>query len=240
MYYRNNISGTVILCEVMAEFGVKSIVFSSSATVYGIPKEVPLKEDFPLSTTNPYGSTKLMIEGILKDLYNADKEWDITVLRYFNPIGAHDSGLIGEDPNGIPNNLMPYITKVASKQLPCLGVFGNDYPTPDGTGIRDYIHVVDLADGHVKAISHMNGYQVFNLGTGVGYSVLDLVKAFIKGNGVDVPYEIKERRPGDIAENFADATRAKEILGWTAKYGIEDMCRSSWNFTLKALERKSK
>ena len=240
MYYRNNISGTVILCEVMAEFGVKSIVFSSSATVYGIPEEVPLKEDFPLSTTNPYGSTKLMIEGILKDLYNADKEWDITVLRYFNPIGAHDSGLIGEDPNGIPNNLMPYITKVASKQLPCLGVFGNDYPTPDGTGIRDYIHVVDLADGHVKAISHMNGYQVFNLGTGVGYSVLDLVKAFIKVNGVDVPYEIKERRPGDIAENFADATRAKEILGWTAKYGIEDMCRSSWNFTLKALERKSK
>ena len=240
MYYRNNISGTVILCEVMAEFGVKSIVFSSSATVYGIPKEVPLKEDFPLSTTNPYGSTKLMIEGILKDLYNADKEWDITVLRYFNPIGAHDSGLIGEDPNGIPNNLMPYITKVASKQLPCLGVFGNDYPTPDGTGIRDYIHVVDLADGHVKAISHMNGYQVFNLGTGVGYSVLDLVKAFIKVNGVNVPYEIKERRPGDIAENFADATRAKEILGWTAKYGIEDMCRSSWNFTLKALERKSK
>ena len=240
MYYRNNISGTVILCEVMAEFGVKSIVFSSSATVYGIPKEVPLKEDFPLSTTNPYGSTKLMIEGILKDLYNADKEWDITVLRYFNPIGAHDSGLIAEDPNGIPNNLMPYITKVASKQLPCLGVFGNDYPTPDGTGIRDYIHVVDLADGHVKAISHMNGYQVFNLGTGVGYSVLDLVKAFIKVNGVDVPYEIKERRPGDIAENFADATRAKEILGWTAKYGIEDMCRSSWNFTLKALERKSK
>ena len=240
LYYRNNISGTVILCEVMAEFGVKSIVFSSSATVYGIPKEVPLKEDFPLSTTNPYGSTKLMIEGILKDLYNADNEWDITVLRYFNPIGAHDSGLIGEDPNGIPNNLMPYITKVASKQLPCLGVFGNDYPTPDGTGIRDYIHVVDLADGHVKAISHMDGYQVFNLGTGVGYSVLDLVKAFIKVNGVDVPYEIKDRRPGDIAENFADATKAKEILGWTAKYGIEDMCRSSWNFTLKALERKSK
>ena len=240
LYYRNNISGTVILCEVMAEFGVKSMVFSYSATVYGIPKEVPLKEDFPLSTTNPYGSTKLMIEGILKDLYNADNEWDITVLRYFNPIGAHDSGLIGEDPNGIPNNLMPYITKVASKQLPCLGVFGNDYPTPDGTGIRDYIHVVDLADGHVKAISHMDGYQVFNLGTGVGYSVLDLVKAFIKVNGVDVPYEIKDRRPGDIAENFADATRAKEILGWTAKYGIEDMCRSSWNFTLKALERKSK
>lgn len=240
LYYRNNISGTVILCEVMAEFGVKNIVFSSSATVYGVPKEVPLKEDFPLSTTNPYGSTKLMIEGILKDLYNADNEWNITVLRYFNPIGAHESGLIGEDPNGIPNNLMPYITKVASKQLPCLGVFGNDYPTPDGTGIRDYIHVVDLADGHVKAINHMSGYQVFNLGTGVGYSVLDLVNAFVKVNGVDVPYEIKSRRPGDIAENFADATKAKQILGWTAKYGIEDMCRSSWNFTLKALERKNK
>ena len=240
LYYRNNISGTVILCEVMAEFGVKSIVFSSSATVYGIPKEVPLKEDFPLSTTNPYGSTKLMIEGILKDLYNADNEWDITVLRYFNPIGAHESGLIGEDPNGIPNNLMPYITKVASKQLPCLGVFGNDYATHDGTGVRDYIHVVDLADGHVKAINHMDGYQVFNLGTGVGYSVLDIVNAFVKVNGVEVPYQIKERRPGDIAENYADATRAKEVLGWTAKYGIEDMCRSSWNFTLKALERKSK
>ena len=240
LYYRNNISGTVILCEVMAEYGVKSMVFSSSATVYGIPKEVPLREDFPLSTTNPYGSTKLMIEGILKDVYNADNEWDITILRYFNPIGAHDSGLIGEDPNGIPNNLMPYITKVASKQLPCLGVFGSDYPTHDGTGVRDYIHVVDLADGHVKAIDHMSGYQVFNLGTGVGYSVLDIVNAFIKVNGVDVPYEIKERRPGDIAENFADATRAKEVLGWTAKYGIEDMCRSSWNFTAKALERKSK
>ncbi|MBR3995571.1 MAG: UDP-glucose 4-epimerase GalE [Clostridia bacterium] len=240
LYYRNNISGTVILCEVMAEYGVKSMVFSSSATVYGIPKEVPLREDFPLSTTNPYGSTKLMIEGILKDVYNADNEWDITILRYFNPIGAHDSGLIGEDPNGIPNNLMPYITKVASKQLPCLGVFGNDYPTHDGTGVRDYIHVVDLADGHVKAIDHMSGYQVFNLGTGVGYSVLDIVNAFVKVNGVDVPYEIKERRPGDIAENFADATRAKEVLGWTAKYGIEDMCRSSWNFTVKAMERKSK
>lgn len=240
LYYRNNISGTVILCEVMAEYGVKSMVFSSSATVYGVPKEVPLREDFPLSTTNPYGSTKLMIEGILKDVYNADNEWDITILRYFNPIGAHDSGLIGEDPNGIPNNLMPYITKVASKQLPCLGVFGSDYPTHDGTGVRDYIHVVDLADGHVKAIDHMSGYQVFNLGTGVGYSVLDIVNAFIKVNGVDVPYEIKERRPGDIAENFADATRAKEVLGWTAKYGIEDMCRSSWNFTAKALERKSK
>ncbi len=240
LYYHNNITGTLILCEVMAKFGVKNMVFSSSATVYGVPKEVPLKEDFPLSTTNPYGSTKLMIEGILKDLYAADKEWNITILRYFNPIGAHDSGLIGEDPNGIPNNLMPYITKVASKQLPVLGVFGNDYPTHDGTGVRDYIHVVDLADGHVKAINNLDGCQVFNLGTGVGYSVLDIVKAFIKVNDVDVPYEIKDRRPGDIAENYADATRAKEVLGWTAKYGIEDMCRSSWNFTLKTLERKEK
>lgn len=240
LYYRNNISGTVILCEVMAEFGVKSIVFSSSATVYGVPKEVPLKEDHPLSTTNPYGSTKLMIEYILKDVYNADKDWNVTILRYFNPIGAHDSGLIGEDPNGIPNNLMPYITKVASKQLPELGVFGNDYPTHDGTGVRDYIHVVDLALGHVKAIDHMDGYQVFNLGTGTGYSVLDLVNAFEKVNGVKVPYSIKPRRSGDVAENYADATRAKEVLGWTAKYGIEDMCRSSWNFTLKSLERKKK
>lgn len=239
LYYRNNISGTIILLEVMQEFGVKDIVFSSSATVYGVPKEVPLKEDFPLSTTNPYGATKLMIEGILKDLYASDNSWNITILRYFNPIGAHESGLIGEDPNGIPNNLMPYITKVASKQLPVLGVFGNDYDTHDGTGVRDFIHVVDLAIGHVKALEHMNGCQVFNLGTGNGYSVLDLVNAFIKVNGVDVPYVIKERRPGDIAENYADPTKAKEVLGWSAKYGIEEMCRSSWNFTLKSLERKA-
>lgn len=240
LYYRNNISGTIVLLEVMQEFGIKDIVFSSSATVYGIPKEVPLKEDFPLSTTNPYGSTKLMIEEILKYLYVSDNSWNITILRYFNPIGAHESGLIGEDPNGIPNNLMPYITKVASNQLTVLSVFGNDYETHDGTGVRDYIHVVDLAVGHVKAIDRMNGYQVFNLGTGNGYSVLDLVNTFVKVTGVDVPYVIKDRRPGDIAKNYADPTRAGEILGWTAKYGIEDMCRSSWKFTLKTLERKKK
>ena len=230
LYYRNNISGTVILCEVMAEFGVKNIVFSSSATVYGVPKEVPLKEDHPLSTTNPYGSTKLMIEYILKDVYNADKDWNVTVLRYFNPIGAHDSGLIGEDPNGIPNNLMPYITKVASKQLPELGVFGNDYPTHDGTGVRDYIHVVDLAVDHVKAIDHMDGYQVFNLGTGTGYSVLDIVNAFEKVNGVKVPYSIKPRRPGDIATCYCNPAKAEAELGWKAQYGIEEMCRDSWNW----------
>ncbi len=236
LYYRNNIAGTVTLCESMAAHGCKNIVFSSSATVYGVPETVPLKEDFPLSTTNPYGSTKLMIEGILKDVYNSDNEWNITVLRYFNPIGAHESGLIGEDPNGIPNNLMPYITKVASKQLPVLNVFGDDYPTHDGTGVRDYIHVVDLAIGHIKAIEKLGGYSVFNLGTGTGYSVLDIVKAFIKVNGVDVPYVIKERRPGDVAENYADPTKSREQLGWVAKYNIEDMCRTSWNFTKKSIE----
>ncbi len=235
LYYHNNITGTLILCESMAAHGCKNIVFSSSATVYGVPKTVPLKEDFPLSTTNPYGSTKLFIEGILKDIYKADNEWNVTILRYFNPIGAHESGLLGEDPNGIPNNLMPYITKVASKQLPVLNVFGNDYPTPDGTGVRDYIHVVDLAVGHIKAIEHMGGCRVYNLGTGKGYSVLDIVHAFIKANGVDVPYVIKERRPGDVAENYADATKAKEELGWVAEHDIDDMCRSSWNFTKKSI-----
>lgn len=235
LYYHNNITGTLILCEVMAEHGCKNIVFSSSATVYGVPKEVPLREDFPLSTTNPYGSTKLMIEGILKDIHKADGEWNVTILRYFNPIGAHESGLIGEDPNGIPNNLMPYITKVAAKKLPVLHVFGNDYPTKDGTGVRDYIHVVDLALGHIKAIEKLGGYKVFNLGTGTGYSVLDIVNAFVKVNGVDVPYVIEERRPGDVAENYADPAKSRDELGWTAKYGIEDMCRSSWNFTKKSL-----
>ena len=235
LYYHNNITGTLILCESMAAHGCKNIVFSSSATVYGVPKTVPLKEDFPLSTTNPYGSTKLFIEGILKDIYKADNEWNVTILRYFNPIGAHESGLLGEDPNGIPNNLMPYITRVASKQLPVLNVFGNDYPTPDGTGVRDYIHVVDLAVGHIKAIEHMGGCRVYNLGTGKGYSVLDIVHAFIKANGVDVPYVIKERRPGDVAENYADATKAKEELGWVAEHDIDDMCRSSWNFTKKSI-----
>ena len=231
-YYHNNITGTLLLCKVMRKHGCKNIVFSSSATVYGAPKSVPIKEDFPLSTTNPYGSTKLMIENILRDIYVSDNEWNITLLRYFNPIGAHESGLIGEEPNGIPNNLMPYIVKVAAGQLPCLNVFGNDYPTHDGTGVRDYIHVCDLAVGHIKALENLGGVRTYNLGTGRGYSVLDIVKAFEKANGVKVPYIIKDRRPGDIAECYADPTKAKNELGWVAVHGIEDMCSSSWNFLL--------
>ena len=231
-YYHNNITGTLLLCRVMRKHGCKNIVFSSSATVYGAPKSVPIKEDFPLSTTNPYGSTKLMIENILRDIYVSDNEWNITLLRYFNPIGAHESGLIGEEPNGIPNNLMPYIVKVAAGQLPYLNVFGNDYPTHDGTGVRDYIHVCDLAVGHIKALENLGGVRVYNLGTGRGYSVLDIVKAFEKVNGVKVPYIIKDRRPGDIAECYADPTKAKNELGWVAVHGIEDMCSSSWNFLL--------
>ena len=231
-YYHNNITGTLLLCRVMRKRGCKNIVFSSSATVYGAPKSVPIKEDFPLSTTNPYGSTKLMIENILRDIYVSDNEWNITLLRYFNPIGAHESGLIGEEPNGIPNNLMPYIVKVAAGQLPYLNVFGNDYPTHDGTGVRDYIHVCDLAVGHIKALENLGGVRVYNLGTGRGYSVLDIVKAFEKANGVKVPYIIKDRRPGDIAECYADPTKAKNELGWVAVHGIEDMCSSSWNFLL--------
>ena len=231
-YYHNNITGTLLLCRVMRKHGCKNIVFSSSATVYGAPKSVPIKEDFPLSTTNPYGSTKLMIENILRDIYVSDNEWNITLLRYFNPIGAHESGLIGEEPNGIPNNLMPYIVKVAAGQLPYLNVFGNDYPTHDGTGVRDYIHVCDLAVGHIKALENLGGVRVYNLGTGRGYSVLDIVKAFEKANGVKVPYIIKDRRPGDIAECYADPTKAKNELGWVAVHGIEDMCSSSWNFLL--------
>lgn len=231
-YYHNNITGTLLLCRVMRKHGCKNIVFSSSATVYGAPKSVPIKEDFPLSTTNPYGSTKLMIENILRDIYVSDNEWNITLLRYFNPIGAHESGLIGEEPNGIPNNLMPYIVKVAAGQLPYLNVFGNDYPTHDGTGVRDYIHVCDLAVGHIKALENLGGVRVYNLGTGRGYSVLDIVKAFEKANCVKVPYIIKDRRPGDIAECYADPTKAKNELGWVAVHGIEDMCSSSWNFLL--------
>ena len=231
-YYHNNITGTLLLCRVMRKRGCKNIVFSSSATVYGAPKSVPIKEDFPLSTTNPYGSTKLMIENILRNIYVSDNEWNITLLRYFNPIGAHESGLIGEEPNGIPNNLMPYIVKVAAGQLPYLNVFGNDYPTHDGTGVRDYIHVCDLAVGHIKALENLGGVRVYNLGTGRGYSVLDIVKAFEKANGVKVPYIIKDRRPGDIAECYADPTKAKNELGWVAVHGIEDMCSSSWNFLL--------
>lgn len=232
-YYHNNITGTLILCDVMRNHGCKKIVFSSSATVYGSPKSVPIREDFPLSTTNPYGSTKLMLEQILSDFCVPDKDWSVTLLRYFNPIGAHKSGLLGENPNGIPNNLMPYICQVADGRLEKLNVFGNDYPTHDGTGVRDYIHVVDLADGHVKALTETRregGVHIFNLGTGVGYSVLDIVHAFEKANNVEVPYAIAPRRAGDIAECYADATRAKEILGWEAQFGIEAMCRDSWNF----------
>lgn len=230
MYYHNNLTGTFNLCKVMQDFGVKSIVFSSSATVYGSPKAVPIVEDFPLSTTNPYGTTKLMIEMILKDLYIADNEWKIAVLRYFNPIGAHKSGLIGESPNGIPNNLMPYITKVWNGSLPYLRVFGDDYDTPDGTGVRDYIHVVDLALGHIKAIEYIrknSGIDYFNLGTGNGYSVLDIVKAFERATGSKIEYRIVERRAGDIAECYADPTKAKKLLGWEAVRGLDEMCEDS-------------
>ena len=234
LYYNNNITGTLVLLDVMNEFNVKNIVFSSSATVYGSPAEIPITENCPKGEiTNPYGQTKSMIEQILTDIYKADTEWNIILLRYFNPIGAHKSGRIGENPNGIPNNLMPYITQVAVGRLKCLGVFGNDYPTPDGTGVRDYIHVVDLALGHVKAIEKIStnpGLKVYNLGTGKGYSVLDIVKNFEKASGVKIPYEIKPRRAGDIAECYADASKAKEELGWEAQYGILEMCEDSWRW----------
>ena len=234
MYYHNNITGALILLETMNKFGCKKIVFSSSATVYGNPKTVPIKEDFPLSTTNPYGSTKLMIEHILNDVYKADNEWSIVILRYFNPIGAHESGKIGENPNGIPNNLMPYINYVAVGKLDHLNVFGNDYDTEDGTGVRDYIHVVDLAKGHLKAIDkarEVTGVNIYNLGTGKGYSVLDIVNTFQDVNGIEIKYEIVERRPGDIATCYADPTKAKEELGWTADKDLEQMCKDAWNFT---------
>ena len=236
MYYRNNLDSTLSLIEVANEFNVKKIAFSSSATVYGKPDHLPIKEDFPLSTTNPYGTTKLMIERILKDLYTADNTWSIAILRYFNPIGAHKSGLIGENPNGIPNNLMPYIIKVATGELKCLGVFGNDYDTIDGTGVRDYIHVVDLAKGHVKAIEKIlneTGCDAYNLGTGKGYSVLDLVNTFMKVNNVDVKYEIKERRKGDIDACYADPSYAYEKLGWKAEKDINEMCLDAYNFVKK-------
>lgn len=232
-YYHNNITGTLILLKVMKKYNCKKIVFSSSATVYGAPKTVPIKEDFPLSTTNPYGTTKLMIEQILKDVCVADKDFGAILLRYFNPIGAHESGKIGENPRGIPNNLMPYIVRVAKGEYKELSVFGNDYPTPDGTGVRDFIHVVDLSIGHIHALDKLEnfkGVEVYNLGTGHGYSVLELVKTFEKINNVKVPYKIVERRPGDIAECYADATKAKEELGWEAHKSIEDMCRDSWKF----------
>ena len=232
-YYHNNITGTLQLCELMNEYGCKRIIFSSSATVYGSPKTVPITEDFPLSTTNPYGSTKLMLERILSDFCVPDPEWSVVLLRYFNPIGAHESGLIGERPNGIPNNLMPYIMQVAVGKLPELGVFGDDYDTPDGTGVRDYIHVVDLAKGHVNAVDKVTdatGVNIYNLGTGNGYSVLDIVKAFEAANGVKIPYVIKPRRAGDIATCYANPKKAKEELGWEAQYDLERMCKDSWRF----------
>lgn len=233
-YYMNNISGTLEMCKVMREYGVKNIIFSSSATVYGDPKQIPITEECPKGQcTNPYGWTKSMLEQILTDIQKADNEWNVILLRYFNPIGAHKSGLIGEDPNGIPNNLMPYITKVATGQLPRVNVFGNDYPTPDGTGVRDYIHVVDLAIGHLKAIEKLSenpGVKVYNLGTGKGYSVLEVIENFSKACGKDIPYVITDRRAGDIAECYADPSLAKKELGWEAKYGIKEMCEDSWNW----------
>lgn len=233
-YYHNNITGTLILLDVMRKHDVKNIVFSSSSTVYGIPEVIPVTEKCPKGEiTNPYGQTKGMLEQVLTDIQKADPEWNVILLRYFNPIGAHKSGKIGENPNGIPNNLMPYITQVAVGKLKELGVFGNDYDTPDGTGVRDYIHVVDLALGHVKAIEKIKenpGLKIYNLGTGKGYSVLDIVKAFEEANGVKIPYVIKERRAGDIACNYADASLAKEEMGWEAQYGIKEMCEDSWRW----------
>ena len=233
-YYHNNITGTLILCDVMRNHGVKNIVFSSSATVYGDPAFVPITEDCPKGQiTNPYGQTKSMLEQILTDFHVADPEWNVVLLRYFNPIGAHESGLIGEDPKGIPNNLVPYIAQVAVGKLQCLGVFGNDYPTHDGTGVRDYIHVVDLAVGHVKALKKIEekaGVCIYNLGTGKGYSVLDVVKAYEKACGREIKYEIKPRRPGDIATCYADASKAREDVGWEAERGIEAMCAESWRW----------
>ncbi len=233
MYYENNISGTVNLLQLMEEYGVKKIVFSSSATVYGEPQTVPIDENAPNSATNPYGRTKLYIEGILKDVCVADKDFSVALLRYFNPIGAHSSGLIGENPNGIPNNLMPRICQTAKGIMKSLTVFGDDYPTPDGTGVRDYIHVCDLADGHLAALDKLEnsvGVHIYNLGTGTGYSVYDLIGTFIRVNGVDVPYIVCPRRPGDVPTIYANPEKAKAELGWEAKRGLEDMCRSSWNF----------
>ena len=236
MYYRNNLDSTLSLLEIMDEFNCKNLVFSSSATVYGKPETLPIKESSPLSATNPYGETKLVIETILKDLYKSDNEWNIVILRYFNPVGAHKSGLIGENPNGIPNNLMPYIVKVATKEYDHLNIFGNDYSTVDGTGVRDYIHVVDLAQGHVKAIEYINkncGLDVINLGTGKGYSVLEMVKAFEEANDINVPYEIQERRPGDIDACYADVSYAREKLGFVAHKDLKDMCKDAYNYIKK-------
>jgi len=237
-YYDNNISGCLVLLETMQKYGVKKFVFSSSATVYGEPERIPLTEDCKTGgTTNPYGTSKLFIEQILKDLYASDNSWDICILRYFNPVGAHESGLIGEEPQGIPNNLMPYVVRVASGELKELSIFGNDYDTPDGTGVRDYIHVVDLAKGHLAALKKLDkegkGLYIYNLGTGTGYSVLDMVKSFEEITGKKVPYKITQRRPGDIATCYSDTKKAKEELGWEAKKGIKEMCEDSWNFIQK-------
>ena len=232
-YYDNNVAGSVALCEVMAEFGVKTLVFSSSATVYGDPHAVPIREEFPLSATNPYGRSKLMVEEVLRDLSRAEEDWTIALLRYFNPVGAHASGLIGEDPNGIPNNLMPFIAQVAVGQRPELSVFGNDYATPDGTGVRDYIHVVDLALGHLAALNALGrrrGTLTVNLGTGTGYSVLDVVRAFEQASGRQVPYRVVARRPGDVAQCYADPSLAQAMLGWRAQRDIEEMCRDVWRW----------
>ena len=232
-YYQNNLISTMNLCEVMQDFGVKKLVFSSSATVYGKPETVPIREDFPLSCTNPYGRTKLMIEEMLRDFAVADSEWDIAILRYFNPVGAHESGMIGEDPKDIPNNLMPYVAQTAVGKREYVHVFGNDYDTPDGTGVRDYIHVVDLADGHLKALEKISdhvGVVTYNLGTGTGYSVLDMIAAFSKACGHQVPYEIEGRRPGDIDTCYADPAKAREELGFVAKKTLEDMCADGWRW----------
>ena len=242
LYYQNNLDSTLNLCEIMNEFNVKKLIFSSSATVYGNPVKLPITEDMEVGkTTNPYGTSKYFLERILNDLYISDEDWSITLLRYFNPVGAHESGLLGEDPNGIPNNLMPYIVKVATNELECLSVFGNDYDTPDGTGVRDYIHVVDLARGHVMAIDKIlntTGVNIYNLGTGVGYSVLDLVNAFEKVNGIKINKKIVGRRAGDIAACYADSTKAYKELGWKAELNLEDMVKSSYNYALKNKNRK--
>lgn len=235
LYYHNNITGTLNLCAVMADHGVKNIIFSSSATVYGDPATVPITEDFPLSCTNPYGRTKLMVEEILRDVHAADGDWNVCLLRYFNPVGAHKSGLIGEDPNGIPNNLIPYIAQVAVGKLAKLSIFGNDYPTPDGTGVRDYIHVVDLAVGHVKALAKIlqqPGVVVYNLGTGKGYSVLEMVRNFVEASGREVSFQIVGRRSGDIAVCYADPDKAFRELGWQARYGMREMCEDTWRWQM--------
>ncbi len=232
-YYDNNVNGSLVLFECMAEAGVRTLVFSSSATVYGDPHQVPIREDFPLSATNPYGRSKLMIEEVLQDVVRSDASWHIALLRYFNPVGAHVSGMIGEDPEGIPNNLVPYVAQVAAGKLEQLSIYGNDYPTPDGTGVRDYIHVVDLARGHLAALAALSRVDkplVVNLGTGCGYSVLEMVRAFEKASGKIIPFRIADRRPGDIAQCYADPAHAKAVLGWSAERGIDEMCRDTWRW----------